>query len=242
MLDSEKIFYTKLHELLTAQKYQGLVLSIKSFIEANTEFSLNVGQVHARNQSFLSNENPLSVAIKTWNLELTELLLKHGANPNYQSEKPKITSYLPIVGIVFQPYCPEQRRKEMFELMFNYGMNVNYLTAMQESLLSLVVNRVAIDKQDNFITIDTILEKGAFINHNAGGETVLDIAVKKDYKTLAYYLVDKGANTLSIEKNYPNHYLTKELSQYYLAKVEKEKLESNLALSCETEKTNKLKI
>jgi ankyrin repeat protein len=233
--------YQHLFELLKKQRVEGFNLGIKEYIEA-TNLDLNVGPIHAKNISAIEGENPLCLAVKHWNLDLVKVMLDNGANPNYQNkEQPVNGSFLAASAIFYQTYCAEDKRRDMIKLMCDYGLNVNTLNHANENLLFESVRRVCIDNSDDYCTINYLIEKGIFLNHNFRGKSVLTMAINKKNEKLAHHLIDCGANAESLLKRSGHTEFAQNIANYYKIKKERDSL-NNLIAPQDTPKTTKLKI
>jgi ankyrin repeat protein len=216
---------TNLFELIKKQRAEGLILGIKDFIEAS-KLDLNVGVIHAKNMSLIEGESPLVLATKHWNLDLIKLMLDNGANPNYQNKEQAVNgSFLAASAIFYQTYCPESQRKKIISLMCDYGLDVNILNHANETLLFHAVQRACLDKDNDYSTIDYLIGKGIYLNHNYHGKSVLNYAIRQDNETLACHLIDLGAKDDSLLKMNNHALVAKKVANYYKSKKEKEQLE-----------------
>lgn len=212
-----------LYELIKKVKYQEI-----DYLLSNNPIDLNVGMVNLKYDEFSATENYLSLGIKTVNFKLIETLLKHGANPNYQEiDKWGNNSYSPASNLFTIYIFNETIRHELLELLVKYGLNVNIITSMQDSLLLQATHVICNDSINNFITLDYLLEQGAFINHNSAGQTALSVAIEKKNENLAFYLLEKGsdANTKYIQKMSEYNNLANQVLIYSKAEKEKKLLE-----------------
>lgn len=214
-----------LFELMKKQRTEGLMLGIKEFIESS-KFDLNVRPIYAKNLSQIEGENPLCLAVKKWNIDLIKLMLDNGANPNYQNREKSVNGgYVAVSSIFYQTYCSEDRRKQIIETMCDYGLNINIVNDSNHNLLFQATQRVCIDNSDDYTTINYLLEKGIFINHNNQGHTALTNAIAKKNTKLAIHLINNGANAENLLKKCGHTECAQEVANYYEIKKEKESLE-----------------
>lgn len=151
---------------------------------------------------------PLTLAIDRKNVELVELLLKNGANPNYPL---KYNSY-PIFSLVSTEHY-EPSHLKMLDLMIKYGVNVNQTTPYSNVIYSafhkpqlpiiqkLLENGVDFDSiketvllrcLDNWEVFQYAVSKGANINVcDENGNTLLMLAIQKNKPEIFDFLIDK---------------------------------------------------
>lgn len=231
--------YPTLYDLIKTQNYQ----EFDKLLSENP-VNLNQGRVNLKYDEYVAHENLLCLAIKRSNLNILQTVLKHGANPNYQEvDRHMNKSYSPAFNIFTTYIYPERQRKDMLELLVQYGLNVNIITSMQDSLLLQSVRMYCQDNINDLSVLNYLLEQGAFINHNRGGESALSIAVEYKNEALAHHLIDCGANAKLKHikyraKNGDN--LAINILNYYEAIEEKQKLENSV--NPEVPSSHKIKI
>jgi ankyrin repeat protein len=219
--------YTTLYELVKNKKSQDIdeLLSIE-------KINLNQGHVNLKYDEKIDNENMLSLAIKTCDLKVIEVFLKHGANPNYQAVDRHMNKlYCPATNVFTTYMYPERQRKDILELLIQYGLNVNIITSMQDSLLLNCIRMYCYDNIIDYTALDYLLEQGAFINHNSAGESALSIAIEYKNELLINHLLNQGANakTKHIEYMAKNgNMVAINTLDYYEANREKAKLENSI--------------
>jgi serine/threonine protein kinase len=137
------------------------------------------------------NSSPRQLLFCAHNLEMTELLLQHGANPNVKEKDQTILS-----KAIFTDGNPE-----LVKLLLKYGANPNYryhIPASHSSVNSFLPTSVSIfsaaveNSPSEMIVI--LIEGGADINaENSNHETALDIAARTHNQGIVELLISKGA-------------------------------------------------
>ena len=107
----------------------------------------------------------------------TEMLLKHGANPNIQ-----VNGKTPLYNALIS------KNENKVKLLLKYDANPNLKTFNKDSLL----HRAVLNGEEEIVKI--LLKNGADVNiKNRGKETPLDVAVRRYQVEIAEILLEKGA-------------------------------------------------
>jgi ankyrin repeat protein len=121
---------------------------------------------------------PLDAALLLGHLEVAQLLLEAGANPNL----PGVADCLPLIETA------ERGKTEHLRLLLEYGADVNARDALQRSALALCAARGDVE------AVRLLLDHGADVN--AGDElgTALNKAAQGRHAAVVRLLIERGAD------------------------------------------------
>ncbi len=146
-------------------------------IERHIKWGTDLNQVNP------DGSTPLHVAAKAGRWVVVKLLLKHGADINIL-DKQKNT---PLHNAVMSG------RTQVAEMLIKQGATFEADKLLQE----VVTNQIA--DRDVF---KFLMQQGADINHTTkAGESLLHIAVKKDYRIISKLLINNGADINAKDAN-----------------------------------------
>lgn len=131
-------------------------------------------------------------AVQGGNIEIIKLFLKKGLEINETGGG----GWSPLMTAVNEAYSGKSfpnGNDEVIKFLLDNGASVNYQDDGGETALMLAVESET-DSDSDMKIIRLLIEHGADVNlKNSEGETALDKAVDYENKTVAEYLVAKGA-------------------------------------------------
>lgn len=132
------------------------------------------------------DKSPLETAIDQNNVEMVELLLNKGANPNISG---RTSHALPIIRAI------EENNLQIVRLLVNHGADLNISYYGKVPLERAIVG-------DNTEIIQFLLNNGADPNwkNDTASENAFMYAVKKGTPEIVSQLIDKGARVNEVDK------------------------------------------
>lgn len=158
---------------------------------------------------YYGDENPLSIAVESNDIEMVSILLEKVYSINYSSKNPLFIAI-------------QNDNKDIVSLLIEKGANVNYEKAI--CLVSAIKNK-------NKEIVELLIENGAEIDIDYGDETPLILAIKNNDIEIVSFLLEKGADPnfnvdempLDFAKNQQIYALLKNKGAKTSAELEEEK-------------------
>jgi ankyrin repeat protein len=131
---------------------------------------------------------PLRYSIQKSNIQMIELLLMYGADPNYVFHFEGV--YYPLLSTAIS-----SKNIKIVELLLTYEANVNYITPNTNAIQLIH----AIQKIDNDDIAKLLIDNGADIHLSPNGISPLYVAVQSNKLQIVSILLDMGASPNSLE-------------------------------------------
>ena len=133
------------------------------------------------------DETPLHEAVRQSDLEMVRLLIAHGANVNAKSRDDQTPLYEAVAT----------KNLDLVRFLIDKGADVNAKNSWQKTPLALAA---ACERNEEEPIALFLIAHGADINaQNGNGESVLEIAVRRDQFDLAEQLVARGVNVNTVD-------------------------------------------
>ena len=132
---------------------------------------------------------PLGVAASKGNMEVIELLLKHGADPNLD---PPICGTPALIAAAMDPH-----RVPVLQRLLDAGANPNLAKRSQYGNVSATALTNAASR-DNVAGVALLLSRGADINVVVAFGTALGQAVEEGNYDIAKFLLERGADPMLV--------------------------------------------
>lgn len=137
-------------------------------------------------QSTAKNSTALHFAVMYSKLEITQILLKNGAEINFKNKN----------GNTPLHFAVEQPDVDIVKLLLDYNAGINIVNMYNQNPLIMAV------KFGNFQIVKLLLEKGSDVNLiDRGNYNALQHAVSEGYFDIVKLLLDYGSNVNSCYKN-----------------------------------------
>lgn len=174
---------------------------------------------------YYGDENPLSIAVESNDIEMVSILLEKVYNINYSSKNPLFIAI-------------QNDNKDIVSLLIEKGANVNYEKAI--CLVSAIKNK-------NKEIVELLIENDAEIDIDYGDETPLILAIKNNDIEIVSFLLEKGADPnfnvdempLDFAKNQQIYALLKNKGAKTSAELEEEKRAEEERKRLEAEESRK---
>ena len=174
------ISLTQFHEAVWGGDAERVEKMIKNGIDINRPFG-------RRKHPHIANASPLIVSIIRGHNRIADILLKSGADVEYQHNRtPGLNHVTPIM------YAAGYGNETAVKLLITAGANVNHMAEEQETAL-----RFAIYEGHEGI-VKQLLDAGTDVNKSGGeGNTPLFLAAAKGQHRIVELLISGGANVNS---------------------------------------------
>jgi len=176
----KSIDFGKTYDIIQGSKADSILsLAVKIGDVENTRILLENANISADQPILFGGISPLHLAVENQDKEMTELLLKHGADVNLAT----IEGDTPLLIAVQKGSMP------VFDLLLDFGADVNLAPPQQVTPLTCAVYKkneeIFCRLVANGATIDPILTEGV---------TPLHMAAQQGYLHFVKLLLEKGAN------------------------------------------------
>lgn len=170
--------------LLMASRWDNLEIA-KFFLEKKVNVNAQIHCNNGKNNCSEKGQTALLFAIENGNLELVNLLLENGADPNLENKEGNPPLFIPLSTIYLK------NSDEIIKTLLEHKANPNFIAkdVSKNPLLLLAIKRVPKD------IVQMFLDFGAEVNsHNNLNETGLYIAVGEKNLDMCSLLIKYGAD------------------------------------------------